>query len=274
LEHRSDLCQTLSEVIAAKQSIREALGSAKLSKILRIVDGEAIMSENFKGDIHRLVHLHSESPYTKSVARLGTPYIVTKVLNKLKESDRKFLKSMVSAYSRDDMTGQVAGKFFEQIALSRLAQGGEFVYRSHDRTLNSIIKLRKSELTTVKEVTADQLEYVLYVPNNTKYPGIDAWMHGVGGFQVTLNAKHGLNARIRSDLPLLKGGAHKLFWVVRPQEYESFEPPMPSKVKNAFSYPVLKQYVLKIPDGIDEMYQIPRSASELSSVGSVSDVDE
>ena len=137
----------------------------------------------------------------------------------------------MSVYTTNSLTGQLAGKWFERHALQVLQSGKNFKcwnINSRDRSswTEETVAIFPRETKFVEKVCADQRDDVLYVPLSQTFPGIDAWVHGVGGFQITLNAKHALNASILKNLPLIKGeGAHRLYWVLRNEEFDIFRPP-------------------------------------------------
>jgi hypothetical protein len=56
------------------------------------------------------------------------------------------------------------------------------------------------------------------------YPGIDAWIPGVGAFQMTVAEKHGINDGVKKDVAMLGRGAETLYWLLPPLYYDSLKP--------------------------------------------------
>jgi hypothetical protein len=60
----------------------------------------------------------------------------------------------------------------------------------------------------------------LIARNRKNYPGIDAWIPGIGAFQITISMSHNLHHSVGSDLEKL--GVKKLYWLLHPRNYENF----------------------------------------------------
>ncbi len=54
----------------------------------------------------------------------------------------------------------------------------------------------------------------------TTYAAIDAWIPGIGAFQMTVGKKHDIKGGARDDLAML-GGANRLYWLLPPLYYHS-----------------------------------------------------
>jgi len=75
------------------------------------------------------------------------------------------------------------------------------------------------------------------VPKSKNYAAIDAWIPGVGAFQITVGKNHGINGRVEEDLAKL-GEANRLYWVLPPEHYQSFTKKTPQSIE---------QYAVMIP---------------------------
>ena len=84
---------------------------------------------------------------------------------------------------------------------------------------------------------ANQTLNQLYVPKSKNYAAIDAWIPGVGAFQITVGKNHELNGRVEKDLAEL-GEAKRLYWVLPPEHYHSFTKKTPQSIE---------QYAVMIP---------------------------
>ena len=82
----------------------------------------------------------------------------------------------------------------------------------------------------VDRVLGDQIVNQLYVPKANTYVAIDAWIPGIGAFQMTVRKKHGINDRAIGDLVML-GEGNRLYWVVLPENYHSFTKKSPYTIE-------------------------------------------
>jgi hypothetical protein len=70
--------------------------------------------------------------------------------------------------------------------------------------------------TVVDKVVPNQTRNQLHVPKKTNYTAIDAWIPGIGAFQMTVGRKHDIKGGARDDLAMLGQGANKLYWLLPP----------------------------------------------------------
>jgi hypothetical protein len=73
------------------------------------------------------------------------------------------------------------------------------------------------------------------VPKTSNYPGIDAWIPGIGAFQMTVAKRHSINGRAVEDLEMLD---KPLYWLVPPLHYSTFSKQTRKEIE---------QYAVKIP---------------------------
>ena len=69
----------------------------------------------------------------------------------------------------------------------------------------------------------------LYVPKRKNYPGINAWIPGVGAFQMTVGTRHKINHQARGDLVTL-GIESKFYFALPPFIYSSFTKQKPQDI--------------------------------------------
>ena len=91
--------------------------------------------------------------------------------------------------------------------------------------------------TVVDKVERNQTRNQLHVPKTTNYAAIDAWIPGIGAFQMTVGKRHDIKGGARKDLAMLGRGANKLYWVLPPLYYEDFTKKSPQEIQ---------QYAVKI----------------------------
>ena len=89
-----------------------------------------------------------------------------------------------------------------------------------------------------ESVESNQIRDQLYVPRTKNYTAIDAWIPGIGAFQMTVGKKHDIKAGAEDDLAKLGEGANRLFWVLPPFRFKSFAKQSPKEID---------QYAVHIP---------------------------
>jgi hypothetical protein len=92
--------------------------------------------------------------------------------------------------------------------------------------------------TVVDKVARNQTRNQLHVPKTTNYAAIDAWIPGIGAFQMTVGKKHDIKASVKNNLAMLGQGANKLYWLLPPLHYDSFTKKSPRSIE---------QYAVRIP---------------------------
>jgi hypothetical protein len=75
------------------------------------------------------------------------------------------------------------------------------------------------------------------VPKTKTYAAIDAWIHGIGAFQMTVGKKHGTKDRATDDLAML-GVGNRLYWALPPMHFSLF---------TGISACGIEQYAIRIP---------------------------
>jgi hypothetical protein len=193
--------------------------------------------------VHSLVHITSAPPYTKSsVCYASQTALSIIVRNKGKEAKHKMGDLLESAQGQP-LTAALCGYIFEPYAIEMLEKGGSFKCRRlvHGNTqsmpVEMTLEILQSTKTVVDRVETDQTHNQLYVPMTTNYTAIDAWIPGIGAFQMTVGKTHAIKGGARADLEKLGPGANKLYWLVPPLYYGSFTKKTPQDID---------QYVVQI----------------------------
>ena len=147
------------------------------------------------------------------------------------------MKELLASCDGNPLTAALCGYIFEQYAIELLERGGEFTCRRlvHGNTLihpnETTLNIPPSKKIIVDRVLPYQIVNQLYVPKKSKnYAAIDAWIPGIGAFQMTIGKKHGINDRAKGDLVML-GGGNMLYWVVLPEHYHSFTKKSPFTIE-------------------------------------------
>ena len=143
------------------------------------------------------------------------------------------------------LTATLCAYIFEPYALQLLEKGGTFTCRQlvHRNTRikpgEFILEILSSIKTVVDKVLRNQASNQLYVPKTTNYAAIDAWITGIGAFQMIVGKKHNIKDIARDYLAMLGQGATKLYWLLPPLYYHSFTKKSPQDIDQ---YAVLITY--------------------------------
>jgi hypothetical protein len=138
----------------------------------------------------------------------------------------------------------LCGYIFEPYALDLLKKGGTFDCR---QLVHGNKKVRPGETTltipssmeqVADKVSSNQFVNQLYIPKTKNYTAIDAWIPGIGAFQMTVGKKHDIKGGAKKDLDMLGQGANKLYWLLPPLYYANFTKKTPQDID---------QYAVKIP---------------------------
>ena len=90
----------------------------------------------------------------------------------------------------------------------------------------------------VDKVQPNQTKNQLYVLRTANYTAIDAWIPGIGAFQMTVGKTHDIKGGVKDDLVLLDTDGSKLYWLLPPLYYKSFTKKPPYDIE---------QYAVRIP---------------------------
>jgi hypothetical protein len=107
-----------------------------------------------------------------------------------------------------------------------------------NKTDETTLNIPPSIKIVVDKVEPNQTHNRLHVPKTTNYVAIDAWIPGIGAFQMTVGKAHGIKGGARDDLAMLGQGANKLYWLLPPLYYHSFTKKKPQDID---------QYAVLIP---------------------------
>lgn len=146
----------------------------------------------------------------------------------------------------------LCGYVFESFAIVKLEAGGEFKYRrlvaESVRGKSGVESLDVGEKcldvlsSTSQRVEKVESGRVLFVPLAKNYRGMDAWMHGVGAFQMTVAKTHSISNKAYGDIAIL---GNKLYWVLPPLYYKHFRKQGPAHIEE---YALLMPY----PTALDQ----------------------
>jgi hypothetical protein len=223
----------------------------EMDDIHKVVGDQGRMNPR-TGCIHHLVHMHSEFPYRECSNAFATPYVFDNLVAKFGRECCRRLDELMTSFNGKSLTSQIFGTWYEKFAIKALQKGGEFKYRrlGTERTMDDTLNIPSHPVEYVKEVEASHLPGTLYIPHASNYPAIDAWIPGLGAFQVTVGKTHPINQRILTDLPLLGPSGGKLFFILPRSRYHGFKK---QKIENSDAE--IEQYAILLnePNLMDDL---------------------
>ena len=227
-----------------------------LDDCIKIIGLDSIITDKSKV-VHSLVHMTSAPstepsalPFTEpSVIFASKTALAIIVENKGTEAKRKMVDLLASCEG-NPLTAALCGYIFEPYALELLEKGGTF--NSHQlvhgkkkaKPDETTITIPSSIKLVVDKVLPNQTLNQLHLPKTKNYAGIDAWIPGIGAFQMTVGKKHEIKGGASDDLAMLGQGANKLYWLLPPLYYHSFTKKTPQDIN---------QYAVLIPYPIVEI---------------------
>ena len=125
-----------------------------------------------------------------------------------------------------------------------LEKGGDFICRKlvHGNTklkpADIVLTIPSSTRRVVDKVESRQTQNQLYIPKTKNYTAIDAWIPGIGAFQMTVGKTHDIKSSAKDDLLLLGTNGNKLYWLIPPLYFKEFTKKTPQDID---------QYAVKIP---------------------------
>ena len=227
--------------------LEEACTDCSLDDCVKKIGVDSTITDKSKV-VHRLVHITSTAPYTASSVCYASQAALNVIVRKKGIEARRRMSELLDSCQGNPLTASLCGYIFESYAIELLERGGSFkcrelVHRNKrikpdETTLNipSSIKM------VVDKVLPNQTSNQLHVPKTSNYAAIDAWIPGIGAFQMTVGKKHDIKTGVIGDLAMLGQGANKLYWLLPPLYYHSFTKQSPQDIEQ---YAVLIPYPQK-----------------------------
>jgi hypothetical protein len=192
--------------------------------------------------VHRLIHIISSPPYTESSICFASATAIEVVVQEKLQLDKNSMKSFLCACEGSKLYSSITGYLFEHHVMEVLQQGGTFTCQELDHPNkkekhgDSTIVIPQSSKKVVEGTDNNQTQNQLYVPRTKNFKGVDAWIPGIGAFQITVGKTHLLYDSTKDVLAKL-GDSNKLYWVLHVVNYEGFTKKFPYNIK---------QYALKM----------------------------
>ena len=224
--------------------LQAACKQCELNDCIKIIGLNSTITEKSKV-VHSLVHITSTSPFTDSsvsyASRVALDIIVE---NKGTEAKRR-IRELLASSDGNPLIAALCGYIFEPFAIELLEKGGNFEFRQlfhgnkkSNEAVISFINIPHSAKIVTENVERNQTQNQLYIPKNKNYTAIDAWIPGIGAFQMTVGKTHDIKGGVKEDLELLGANANKLYWLLPPHNYKMFTKKTPQEID---------QYAVKIP---------------------------
>eukprot|EP00804_Cyclotella_cryptica_P009190 CCRYP_003240-RB/>CCRYP_003240-RB protein AED:0.12 eAED:0.27 QI:82/0/0/1/0/0/2/0/567 len=227
----------------ATEILEEACNDCSLDDCIKKIGINSSITERSKV-IHSLIHMTSTDPFTKPIVQYASAKAMDIIVHKHNLQDKQKMQRLLASCEGNPLTAALRGYIFEQHAIELLEKGGSFTCRKlvggNSRTPPSVepLLIPPSTKIIVEKVSTEQPPKQLHVPKTKNYAGIDAWIPGIGAFQMTVSKKHDINERTRGDLAKL-GAKSKFYFALPPFIYSSFTKQKPQDIDQ---YAILIQY--------------------------------
>ena len=143
------------------------------------------------------------------------------------------MRELLGSCERNPLTATLCGYKGGNFACRKLVHGNTKIIPRQTK-----LKIPPSRKIAVEKVLANQIGNQLYVPTTSNYTAIDAWIPGIGAFQMTVGKKHDITGGAIDDLVMLGKGASKLYWLLPPLYYDTCTKKTPQDID---------QYAVQIP---------------------------
>jgi hypothetical protein len=225
------------------QILESACTDCSLDDCIKKIGLNSTITEKSKV-IHSLIHITSTYPFTNPSVFYASPTALNIIVKNKGYEAKQRIREFLTGSEGNVLIAALCGYIFEPYAIELLEKGGTFTCRQlvsgNKRTKPNemILEIPSSIKIVVDKVSFDQKFYQLYVPKTMNYTAIDAWIPGIGAFQMTVGKKHDIKSGITNDLAML-GEANRLYWLLPPLYYHSFTKKTP---QNIDQYAVLIPY--------------------------------
>ena len=236
------------------QMLEAACMDCSLNDCIKKIGINSMITEKSKV-VHLLVHVTSTAPYTDSSVCYASQTALNLIVRHNGIEAKRRMHELLASCQGNPLIAALCGYIFEQYAIEMLEKGGSFDCRKlvggfkkiKPNETNGFKRIKPNETkldipssikTVVDKVALNQTRNQLHVPKTTNYAAIDAWIPGIGAFQMTVGKKHDIKASVKKNLAMLGQGANKLYWLLPPLHYDSFTKKSPRSIE---------QYAVRIP---------------------------
>jgi hypothetical protein len=226
-----------------KKLLQAACKQCNLDDCIKIIGLDSTISDKSKV-VHSLVHMTSALPFTESSVKFASQAALDIIVQEKRTEAKLKMRELLDSCAGNPLTAALCGYIFEPHAIDMLEKGGDFKCR---KLVHGNVKVKPAETTlqippsTVRQVV-DKVERNqtpnLHLPKTKNFAAIDAWIPGIGAFQMTVGRTHDSIKGAENDLEMLGKEANKLYWLLPPLYYKQFTKKPPQEID---------QYALRIP---------------------------
>ncbi len=216
--------------------LHAACKKCELDDCIKIVGLDSTITDKSKV-IHSLVHITSTHPFTKSSVCYASETALDIIVAEKGDEAKLKMAHLLASSAGNPLIASLCGYIFEPYAMELLEKGGEFTCRQlvHGnkklKPADTVIAIPPSTRMVVDKVELGQTQNQLYIPKTRNYTAIDAWIPGIGAFQMTVGKTHDIKGGAKDDLAMLGQGANKLYWILPPLYYRSFTKKSPQDIE-------------------------------------------
>ena len=257
--------------------LKHASSKCNLQKCIDAVGTDSVISDRVDV-VHALVHTNSIKPYRVCWVQFASETAMNYILATKADMDRRALRECLNTVHGNPLAGSLLGYVWESYVIDKLMMGGNLEMRKLPGKRDKNAKY-KSETLVIPEsaekifchkVEENQAANKLHVPMHRNHAAFDAWMPGVGGFQITLNANHGIVPAALEMIKLLGTEGQKFLWCVPPNLFEGFTTKTPLEIPQyvvKFEYPLAtdKKTELAVDDIISTLSGVKAARVALST---------
>jgi hypothetical protein len=216
--------------------LEAACRNCSLEECMMYIGLDSELREKSVKVIHSLIHMTSTHPFTEPSVCYASQAAMRIIVEMKGLRDKHKMQNLLESCEGNPLTASLCGYIFEPYAIEVLETGGEFKCRRlvHGNTKvkpgDTVLCIPPSKKEVVDKISSEQIHRKLYVPTSKTHTAIDAWIPGIGAFQMTVSKKHEINGNIEDDLAKLGQGANKLYWLLPPPYYYSFTKKTPQTI--------------------------------------------
>lgn len=184
-----DTTQAPSEILRATCSL------CTLNECISTVGLDSTITDKSK-ITHSLIHVLSTAPFTRSSVSFASAAARDTIIYQKGIEGRRRMRELLSSCAGNPLCASFCGGLFEPYAIEVLEKGGTFTCRklvdgrSKTKPSSEEMVIPPSARIVVDRICSGTTPNQLFVPKTTNYTGLDAWMPGVGAFQMTVGKKH------------------------------------------------------------------------------------
>jgi hypothetical protein len=215
--------------------LQAACKQCNLDDCIKIIGLDSTITDKSKV-VHSLVHMTSALPFTESSVKFASQAALD-IIVEYKGTEAKLkMTELLASCAGNPLTAALCGYIFEPHAIDMLQKGGDF--KCH-KLVHGNVKVKPAETTlqilpsvkqVVDKVEMNQTPNQLHLPKTKNFAAIDAWIPGIGAFQMTVGRTHDNIKGAEKDLAMLGKEANKLYWLLPPLYYHSFTKKTPQEI--------------------------------------------